>query len=237
MKLFCIILMSIWPAAAFGQQTIDSTLPSKPIAQAQGPATEGESKRIFGIIPNYRTSPSLDHYQPLSAKQKLNVAQQDAFDRGTFVLAAAFAGISQLTTADRSFGQGGAGYGHYLGTSYADLVIGDYFTEAIFPTLLHQDPRYFRRGIGKPITRLRYAVGQIFMTHSDYGSSQFNYSEILGNATAVAISAAYYPEARDSASAVSKLGMQLGVDMASNVLREFWPEIVHRFSKRRKTST
>ncbi len=51
-----------------------------------------ESKRIFGIIPNNRTSPSLKDYKPLSSKQKFEIARQDSFDRGTVVLAAAFAG-------------------------------------------------------------------------------------------------------------------------------------------------
>ncbi|MGA2595606.1 MAG: hypothetical protein ABSH09_01210 [Bryobacteraceae bacterium] len=189
-------------------------------------------KRIFGFIPNYRTSPSLVNYEPLTTSQKFKLATQDSFDRGTFVLAGAFAGEAQLTNADRSFGQGAAGYGRYYGTSLADWVIGDYMTEAVFPTLLHQDPRYFRRGTGSKWSRLRYAVGQIFWTHTDSGGTQFNYSEILGNSAAVAISNAYYPDNRTASNAVSKLGTQVGVDMASNVLKEFSPDIYRMFSRK-----
>jgi hypothetical protein len=50
---------------------------------------------------------------------------------------------------------------------------------------------------------------------------QVNYSEILGNSTAVAISTAYYQDSRDAGSALTKLGTQIGVDMAANVLKEF----------------
>lgn len=189
-------------------------------------------KRIFGFIPNYRTSPSLVNYEPLTTSQKFKLATQDSFDRGTFVLAGAFAGEAQLTNADRSFGQGAAGYGRYYGTSLADWVIGDYMTEAVFPTLLHQDPRYFRRGTGSKWSRLRYAVGQIFWTHTDSGGTQFNYSEILGNSAAVAISNAYYPDNRTASNAVSKLGTQVVVDMASNVLKEFSPDIYRMFSRK-----
>lgn len=160
------------------------------------------------------------------------IATRDSFDRGTVVLAAAFAGESQLTNANRSFGQGTAGYARYFGTAYADLVIGDYMTEAIYPTILHQDPRYFRRGTGSGWTRFGYAVGQIVWTHADTGHGQFNFSEILGNSTAVAISNAYYQDNRDVASAVSKLGVQIGVDMASNVLKEFWPDLDRRFFRK-----
>lgn len=195
------------------------------------PSQDSEPKRIFGIIPNYRTSPSLSNYEPLSAREKFKVASQDAFDRGTFVLAGLFAGEAQLTNSNRSFGQGAAGYGQYYGAAYGDLMIGDYMTEAVFPTLLHQDPRYFRRGRGSTWSRLGYAAGQIFWTHTDSGGTQFNYSEIIGNSAAVAISNAYYVDNRDAADAISKLGTQLGVDMASNILKEFWPDVLRKFRR------
>jgi hypothetical protein len=148
------------------------------------------------------------------------------------VLAAAFAGEAQLTNANPSFGQGVAGYARYLGTSYADFVIGDYMTEAIFPSLLHQDPRYFRRGTGGAWGRLGYACGQIFITHNDSGGTAFNYSEIAGNATATAISTAYYADNRDARDVGIKLVSQLGVDMASNILKEFWPDLNRKFSRK-----
>jgi hypothetical protein len=73
-------------------------------------------------------------------------------------------------------------------------------------------------------------MGQIFWTHGDSGHMQFNVSEVLGNATAVAISNAYYPEARNANDAVAKFGTQIGVDMASNIMKEFWPDIRRKFS-------
>ena len=180
---------------------------------------------MLWIIPNYRTFPSLADYKPITPKEKFRIAMDDTFDRGTLVLAAAFAGQGELTKSNFSFGQEEQGYSHYFATAYADLALGNYMTEAVYPTLLHQDPRYFRRGTGSGWSRLGYAMGQIFWTHTDAGGTQFNYSEIVGNATAVAISCAYYPEGRDPITALSKLGSQIGVDMAANVLKEFWPDI------------
>jgi hypothetical protein len=63
------------------------------------------SKRIPGIIPSYRSYPSLARYEPLTIAEKFKIASEDAFDRGTFALAALFAGEAQLTNANRSFGQ------------------------------------------------------------------------------------------------------------------------------------
>src|SRR5579863_8516801 len=87
-----------------------------PCREASSDQTQApESKRILWIVPNYRTSPSLKNYEPLTAREKFKVASEDAFDRGTVGLAALFAGESQLTNQNRSFGQGGAGYGRYFG--------------------------------------------------------------------------------------------------------------------------
>ncbi len=223
---------------SFGQELSAATASDSVSVAPQTPtlpeAFPAESKRIFGFIPNYRTWPSRTNYKPLSAKEKFEIARQDSFDRGTVALAAVFAADAQLTNANPSFGEGAKGYAHNFGTSYGDFVIGNYLSEAVFPTLLHQDPRYFRRGIGSGASRLGYAVGQIFWTHTDSDRTQFNYSEILGNSTAVAISNAYYPDQRSVSDSAMKLGMQLGVDMASNVLKEFWPDVSRKFRKHRQ---
>jgi len=194
-----------------------------PVAAQQPP--EPSEKRMFGIIPNYRTSPTLANYKPLTAKEKFKMATQDATDRGTFLLSGVSAGIGQWTNANPSFGQGAAGYARYFGTSYGDWAIGDYMTVGVFPTLLHQDPRYFRKGTGSGFSRLAYAVGQIFWTHTDSGGHMFNFSEIGGNASAVAISQAYYPDNRTASDAVGRLGIQIGVDTASNIFKEFYPDL------------
>src|SRR6266404_9454358 len=184
-----------------------------------------ESGRILWIIPNHRSSPSLQNYEPLTIGEKFKIASKDAFDPGTMALGALFGGESQLTNGNRSFGQGGAGFGRYFGAAYGDFLIGDYMAEWAFPTLLHQDPRYFRRGTGTGWSRLGYAMGQIFWIHRDSGGTQFNYSEVIGNATTTAISTSYYADNRTAADGVSKLGVQLGVDMAANILKEFWPDL------------
>ena len=225
----CALFASLSPC----QQTslVDPTEPS--VAQSnENNDPPRESKRILGIVPNYRTSPSLQSYEPLTPGEKFKIATEDSFDRGTVALAALFGGQGQLTNSNRSFGQGAAGFGRYFGASYGDFIIGDYMTEAVFPTLFHQDPRYFRRGTGSRWSRLGYAIGQIFWTHRDSGGMQFNYSELIGNSTGVAISTAYYVNNRTASDATSRLGMQLGVDMAANILKEFWPDLERKFRRK-----
>jgi hypothetical protein len=204
-------LMPLMSLCAFGQQPAVSVDDQKPAGH------------VLGIIPNYRTYPETDLYKPVTPKEKLHMATDDTFDRGTFALAGAIAGVGQLERSDRGFGEGAGGYAHYYVTSYADLAIGNYMTEAVYPILLHQDPRYFRRGTGSTWSRLGFAVGQIFRTRTDSGGHQFNYSEFVGNSTAVAISTAYYPANRSASDAVSQLGIQVALDIAGNVIKEFWP--------------
>jgi hypothetical protein len=74
----------------------------------------------------------------------------------------------------------------------------------------------------------------VFVTRTDDGGHRFNYSEVLGNATGVAISNLYYPDGRNAADNVLRLGEQIGVDSISQVLKEFWPDVKHRLFQRHK---
>ena len=218
-------LWFVTAASCLGQAGDPQRLPPEP-----------EHKRIFWIIPNYRTYPTLREYQPITTRQKFRIAVDDTFDRGTFVLAGAFAAERQIARTTPEFSQGLAGFARYYSTSYADLAVGNFMTDAIYPTLLHQDPRFFRRGTGSGWSRAGYAVSQIVWTHRDSGRGQFNFSEVGGNATAVAISNAYYPGSRSVGGALSGLAMQLGVDVAGNLLKEFWPDLTRKLSRKHQVT-
>jgi hypothetical protein len=226
---------TLLPTVSFGQDASPDNRIHPEGGQAQQSSADGQTdqkqERILGIIPNYRTSPTLRDYQPLTPKDKFKMAAEDSFDRGTFVLAGLFAADAQLTASTPSFGSGIKAYPRYYAAALGDFVIGDFMTEAVYPAALRQDPRYFRRGTGGGWSRLGYAVGQIFWTHSDSGGTQFNFSEIAGNATAVAIGNAYYPDNRTVSSNMSKLSVQIGVDMAANILKEFGPDLDRVFSR------
>ena len=206
------------------------------IPQTQLPA-QGEQidKRAFGVLPNYRTADGSLPFKPISAKHKLTIAVKDSFDGPLYVLGAFFAGIYQWEDQNPSFGQGMKGYAHRYVTSTADQIMGNMFSEGVMPSLLHQDPRYFRKGSGTIKGRLGYALSRIFVCKSDAGRWTFNTSEVLGNATGVAISNAYYPDTRTVHDNVIKLGTQLLTDAGSQVAKEFWPDIKRKlFSKRQR---
>ena len=209
-----------------GAQTRSQAAAENPLVQ------ERPDKRVFGVLPNYRTANDTRVYAPITTKQKFIIASKDSFDYPLVLLAGAIAGLGQLTNQNPSFGQGMAGYGRRLGTGYADQAIGNMMTEGFFPAFLREDPRYFRRGHGSKRSRTWYAATRVFINRTDEGNWRFNYSELLGNATGVAISNVYEPDARNAVDNITKLAEQIGIDSVSQILKEFWPDIKHRLFKR-----
>lgn len=209
---------------------------SRAISAQPAPPQEQLPRRLFGIIPNYRSHPSLKDARPLSSGEKFRLASRDSFDPGTFLLAGTFAAWGLASNSSPSYGHGMSGFGRYYAASYGSFAIGNFMTEAIFPSMLHQDPRYFRKGTGG-WSRVSYAIGQIFVTHGDDRRSQFNFSEIGGNATAVAISNAYNRDNRTASDAAANLGIQLGIDIAGNIVKEFGPDLYRKFSHAKHTGS
>ncbi len=217
--------------AAVSATAQDPVSPFNPPTEGAKPANDEPpgGKRVLGVLPNYRTADESAIGTSLSAKRKFYIASKDSFDYPLVILAGALAGVGQIADQNPSFGQGLGGYGRRLGTGYADQAIGNMMTEGIFPAMLHQDPRYFRRGEGSTGSRIGYALSRVFVTYSDSGKKQFNYSEWVGNATGVAISNAYYPDGRTVEDNVTKLLSQVGTDAVSQVLKEFWPDVKRKF--------
>jgi hypothetical protein len=180
------------------------------------------------VLPNYRTANSTAVYMPITVQQKFTIGFKDSFDYPLLGLAAVIAAWGQADNSHPEFGQGWAGYGRRVGTAYADQAIGNMMTESIFPSLLREDPRYFRRGYGSVWSRTFYAATRVFVTKTDAGGTRFNFSELLGNATGTAISNLYYPDDHSVGDNVQKLGSQIGIDAVSQVLKEFWPDIKHK---------
>jgi len=191
-------------------------------------------KRILGVLPNYRTVQDTGEVEPIPGRRKMWIAYKDTFDYPIWVLAAGFAGLYQIENENPSFGQGAKGYFKRYGTSLADQMMGNILTEGVFPVLLHEDPRYFRRGTGSKKARTWYAATRVFVTRTDSGAHRVNFSELLGNSIAVGVSNAYYPDDRDLSDNLHKLGLQLGTDAFSNVLKEFWPDIKHKFFEKHR---
>jgi hypothetical protein len=228
-------LFVIGAASVSAQSPDDLDVRSAPPEVISSPSTSSSvyadaEGRVLGVIPAHKiiATDSLS-IPPLTSGGKFHLAFKDSIDPFTFVSAGFYAGIAQWQNDYPGYGQGAQGYSKRFAAAYADQVLGNFFTEAIFPSVLHQDPRYFRRGTGSTLSRFRYAVSRTVITRTDSGKNTFNASEFLGNAAAAGISTLYYPATQRNAAEVGeKFAMQVAGDTAFNVLIEFWPDMRHK---------
>jgi hypothetical protein len=205
------------------QQTNPPASPNDP-SQSDQPAKQ--TKRILGIIPNFRAVSANVHLPPQSPKDKLLTATQDSFDYSALFLPAILAGYSQATNATPEFHQGAAGYARYYWHSFVDQGVENEMVEAIGPILTHQDNRYYTLGQGGFLKRAGYALSRAVITRNDAGHDTFNSSEVIGAGAAAGISNLYYPTPeRTFSNTASKWAINVGVDAATFVFKEFWPDI------------
>ena len=197
----------------------------------------GTSKdRLFYALPNFLTIENVGQIPPLTVGQKFKVVAQGSFDYVEFFWYGALAGVSQAENSESSYRQGAAGYGKRYGTAFADGTIENFWTSAILPSALHQDPRFYQLGKGRFWHRTGYAISRIFVTRSDSGRNQFNVSEIFGSAIAASISTySYHPrDERTLSNTASVWGSEVGYDALTFALKEFWPDIRRKLSHKRK---
>jgi hypothetical protein len=238
-----------------GQTDAQSSDKDKKSSSGQTPGTTsdtttGTSKdRLFFALPNFLTVDANGKIIPLTTGQKFKVVAQGSFDPVQIVWYAALSGISQAENSEPGYGQGAVGYGKRYGAYAADGIIENFFVGAIFPSIFHQDPRFFPKPQGSFFSRAIYAASRIVITRSDSGKREFNFSEVFGAAMASAISTnsyhprrtfrgydamgvpEYYPSDRTLTNTASVWGSQMGYDAITLVVKEFWPDIRRKVKK------
>jgi hypothetical protein len=239
------LLLFALPARPQQQPPASTTSTDQPKAadnssnDSKTPAKDGHeggvaNDRLFYTLPNYLTVTSGDKLPPLSTSEKFKTEARSQFDKFEYPWYGMLAGISQAENSERQFGQGFAGYGKRYAATFGDGAIENFLVAAALPSMLREDPRYFRSGTGSFAHRAGYAVSRIFITRSDSGRAEFNFSEIVGSATAAGISTyTYHPTAdRNLPNAASVWGSQLALDTLTLVVKEFWPDIHRKLHRR-----
>ena len=224
-------------------------------ASNAGTSNAGTSNdRLFLALPNFLTLEGSGKVAPLTTGQKFKVVARGAFDKVQIPWYLSLAAISQAENSEPGYGQGWEGYGKRFASAFADGAIENFMTSAVFPSLLHQDPRFFQSGKGGFGRRTGYAISRIIITRTDSGHSQFNYSEIFGSALSAAISTnTYHPRAfittrydpttntvidvhnasdRTLPNTASVWGTQMGYDAITYVIKEFWPDVHRKMAKK-----
>ena len=201
-------------------------------ASALSPARPFNEERILGIMPDYQTvRDSSVPVAPLTPKQKWNLAWKEIVDPFNFANVVMAAGFSQRGNQTPKYGEGGEAYAQRIGAAFADFGTQNFFSAGVLANLLHQDPRYYRKGPASGVLkRVVYSVSRVAVVQTDSGSSAFNSSGLGGMAMGIAASNLYYPSASVGAPVMaSRVYSSLLGGVMGNLMSEFWPDLQKKF--------
>ncbi len=211
------------------QRAVTVSYSSKEVAAQQLKAEE--QQRVLGFIPNMYVVYE-PHPEPLTTKMKFHMAYKDLTHPVFSIRTAAWAGVQQARDNPSEWRQGAEGYGKRLGAGFVDGVTGSLISNAILPSLLHQDPRYFYQGSGTKKSRALHAMLAPFVCKGDNGAWQPNYSQWGGSLIGYSISTAYYPSSDRTAGHVFQtFGIDMGLHVVGSLAQEF---IFAKFTSRGK---
>jgi hypothetical protein len=178
-------------------------------------------QRVLGVLPNFYTSFEWNA-PPMMTKQKFKLSVHSMFDPAAFAVMAGVAGLEQYKNVYPGFGGGWEGYGKRYGATFANHVSDQFFARAVYPSIFHQDPRYFYKGRGTVASRSLYAISSAVVARGDDGRMKPNYSSVLGKLTSGAVSNLYYPESERGAHLVFFNTLtEIGSDAVENLIKEF----------------
>ncbi len=178
-------------------------------------------QRLGGVFPNFYSSYDWNA-PPMGAKQKIQLSIRSIIDPVPLATAAGWAGVQQYRNTFPAYGGGIEGYGKRYGANLADSVTGILLSRGVYPSIFHQDPRYFYKGTGSVRSRMLYAISAAVIARGDDGRRKPNYPQVLGTFSAAGISNLYYPASDRGASLVLFNSLAgTGQSALKNLLREF----------------
>lgn len=210
-------------------QAAQNSVPDAPVPQkVPDDSRAPQTKRILGIIPNFRAVSTDEKLPAQSVKDKFVTATEDSFDYSSIFIPVILAGYSMEENATPEFHQGAAGYARYFWHAAVDQTSENYMVEFVVPTITHEDTRFYTLSRGGFLKRTGYALSRAVITRSDSGAEVFNISEVVGAGAAAGLSSLYYPSReRSFANTGTEWGLDVGIDAASFFFKEFWPDINH----------
>lgn len=162
----------------------------------------------------------------LSAKEKLELSGWEQLHPYAFATQLFGAGWEQLIDGDPKYGSDSGAFGERLGAAALLQNSRAILSDGVLAAIFHQDPRYYRQGHRRVKQRIYHAAERVFIIRSDDGKYQPNYSQLLGNAIATALTMTYYPAASATWPQTAEgYGVSLATGALGNEIHEFTPII------------
>jgi len=221
---FCALAMSTIAAAQAG-----SGRPALPDAPSQQRAHQiAADLTLTTPLTALASAP----YKPLTPHQKFRYFLHHAYSPYTFVTAMYDATYAQAIGDPRGYGGGMEGWGKRLGAAVAGTETRSFFGTFLFPSLLHQDPRYFALYKGSKAKRAFHALSRTVVVRADDGHNTFNTSGLLSIAFTESLENAWMPAGeRGAGITFSRMLGALQGDATSYLLREFTPDLQRLFRR------
>jgi hypothetical protein len=200
--------------------------------KAEEQLKQQEKQRVLGVMATFNTTSNRDA-APLSSGQKFKLFFKSSTDPWPFMLAGVVSGIGQADDSYAEWGQGAQGYAKRYGAAYSDAFIGNFFGNAVLPSILHEDPRYFQKGTGSATSRFLWAAASTVWCRRDNGKWGPNYANVVGNLMGAAVARAYYPASERTVGDTINDGLTVSVEgiVGAEVI-EFWPDLVRHHKKK-----
>jgi hypothetical protein len=197
--------------------------------QAEEQLKAQEKQRVMAVMATFNTTRNKNAL-PLSSGQKYQLFFKSVTDPWPFGLTAVVAGIGQADGSYPAWGQGVQGYAKRWGGAYTDYFMGNFFGNAVLPSLWHEDPRYFQKGTGSFTSRFLWAAASTGWCKRDNGKWGPNYGNVIGNLIGSSIARVYYPASERTVTSTITDGLTVSAEgIVGAEIIEFWPDIVRHY--------
>jgi hypothetical protein len=199
---------------------------------------QGPLQKVVGAFGRWleRQSVGAPHYKPeavlcsLTLGGKFLLFAGDMSDPVTFLSVGFDAGIDQAQNNQPAFGQGAAGYGKRFAYDFTGQASGEFFSVIVYSTIFREDPRYYRLGYGSTQRRFFHALAHTVVAKREDGANEFNFCRWLGTTSSTALMQAYHTGGSTGVGpAAEGIAISIAQETGLDVLREFWPEVAHKF--------
>jgi hypothetical protein len=185
---------------------------------------------IINWYARFLNGPQVKALTPL---QKAHLAGRNLVDPFNLLTIAGEGAIAVGFNAHGADGPGMHGYANYIGVSFTQDMVGEFFGTFAIPSLVHQDPHYHRMPDASIKRRAFHCISQVVWTLGDDGKPMLNYANLVGFAGAEAVNNLYVPGQRtDLPATASRYGLDLGTAPIDNFIIEFLPDIARHLRVR-----
>jgi hypothetical protein len=163
---------------------------------------------------------------PLNWKEKGYLAAHYTTDPSSLGTIVGISAINIAADAHTAYGPGWKGFGKLAGISLLQNATAEFFGTFAIPSVMHQDPRYYRMP-NKPIgKRILYSVSRSFISRNDDGRPIPNYGTLATYPIVAELSNFYVPGIQsDGKSTAERIVTGLALDPVNNLVNEFLPDV------------